>query len=299
MSPKKVAWAPDDGFEEPFWHLTALGIPEVWQVSRGEGVVIAILDGGVDDVLGLRGDRVRHVDHEGHDIAPGDDSNGHGTACASLAASNFKHAMGVAPRADVLSINVAGINGDPLLYKVESGLRFALENADVISCSFVMPQCSQAVLDCVRDAQAAGRVVVGAAGNDASQTSAFPESIPEVISVAALGRDNQPLAGGRFGPFIDIAAPGQDLQVMTSLGVKTWRGATSGAAALVSGVCALMLSAAKKKGLEPAQAGRSLAELIRTTAIDLGMEGPDDTTGAGLIHPPKLLDAVLSQLGVA
>jgi subtilisin family serine protease len=142
-------------------------------------------------------------------------------------------------------------------------------------------------------------VVVGAAGNDESLTSAFPENLPEVLSVAALTRDNMPLPGGRFGAFIDIAAPGQDLKVMTSLGVKSWRGATSGAAALVSGVCALMLSAAKKNGLDPAEVGRSLAELIRTTATDLGEEGPDPNTGAGLINPPMLLEAVLSQLGVA
>jgi subtilisin family serine protease len=299
MSPKKVAWAPGAGFEDPFWHLAALQVAPLWEETRGEGVVVAILDGGVDDVVGLRGARIRHVDHEGREMAPWDDSNGHGTACASLAASSHKHAPGVAPEADILSINVAGVNGEPLLYKVESGLRVALESADVISCSFVMPEVSLAVWDVLREAQALGRVVVGAAGNDETLTSAFPENVPEVISVAALSRELTPLSGGRFGPFVDIAAPGQDLRVSTSYGIKNWRGATSGAAALVSGVCALVLSAARKHGLEPTEVGRSLPELLLSTATDLGEAGRDVTTGAGMINPPKLLEAVLSQLGVS
>jgi subtilisin family serine protease len=299
MGRKRVTWAPSDGFEEPFWHLAALHISELWAVTRGEGVVIAVLDGGVDDVTGLRGERVQHLDHEGNSIAPGDDSQGHGTACASLAASNHKHAPGVAPRAGLLSINVAGMNGHPLLHKVEAGLRVALERADIISCSFVMPEASPLVEEAVREALALGRLVVGAAGNEESLVSAFPENVPEVISVAALSRDKTPLAGGRFGPFIDIAAPGEDLKVITSHGLKSWRGATSGATALVSGVCALVLSAAKKQGLEMAEAGRSLAEHLTATATDLGEEGLDSHTGAGLINPPMLLELVLSQLGVS
>ena len=299
MSSKRVSWAPNTGFEDPFWHLAALRVSQVWETTRGEGVVIAILDGGVDDVAGLRGERIQRVDYRGSEIAPGDDSDGHGTACASLAASSNRHALGVAPRADILSINVAGVSGEPLLYKVESGLRVAIEHADIISCSFVMPEVSRAVADAIQEASALGRVVVGAAGNDESLSSAFPEALPEVISVAALSRDKTPLVGGRFGPFIDIAAPGQDLKVITPYGIKSWLGATSGAAAIVSGVCALILSAAKKIGLEPAEVGRSLGELIQTTATDLVDEGLDPTTGAGLINPPMLLEAVLSQLGVS
>lgn len=296
---RTVTWAPGDGFEEPCWHLAALQVSQLWEVTRGEGVVVAILDGGVDDVTGLRGERIQHLDHGGNPIAPGDDSQGHGTACASLAASNHKHAPGVAPRAGLLSINVAGISGHPLLYKVESGLRVALERADIISCSFVMPEASPRVEEAVREALALGRVVVGAAGNEESLVSAFPENVPEVISVAALSRDRRPLAGGRFGPFIDIAAPGEDLKVITSHGLKSWRGATSGATALVSGVCALVLSAAKKQGLDVAEVGRSLAQHLMTTATDLGEAGLDSQTGAGLINPPMLLELVLSQLGVS
>ncbi len=299
MSPKKVAWAPGGGFEEPFWHLNALQVPALWAESRGKGVVIAILDGGVDDVAGLRGERVQHLDHEGREIAPLDDSNGHGTACASLAASSHKHAPGVAPEARLLSLNVAGVNGEPLLYKVEAALRVAVESADIISCSFVMPEVSLGIWDVLREAQAHGRVVVAAAGNDETVTSAFPENVPEVISVAALSRALAPLSGGRFGPFIDVAAPGQDLRVSTAFGVKNWRGASSGAAALVSGVCALVLSAAKQHGLEPSEVGLLLPELLLSTATDLGELGQDPLTGAGLINPPKLLEAVLSQLGVS
>jgi subtilisin family serine protease len=299
MSPKKVAWAPGAGFEEPFWHLNALQVPDLWAESRGKGVVIAVLDGGVDDVAGLRGERVQHVDHEGQETSPWDASNGHGTACASLAASSHKHAPGVAPEARILSINVAGVNGEPLLYKVESGLHVAIESADIISCSFVMPEVSLPIWDVLREAQDLGRVVVAAAGNDETVTSAFPENVPEVISVAALSRSLKPLAGGRFGPFIDVAAPGQDLRVSTALGIKNWRGATSGAAALVSGVCALVLSAAKQRGLEPSEVGRLLPELLLSTATDLGEPGQDSLTGAGMLNPPKLLEAVLSQLGVS
>ncbi|MFK4596092.1 S8 family serine peptidase [Streptomyces pristinaespiralis] len=98
------------------WHLDAMGAAEIWQISTGKGVEVAVIDTGVDATNGdLRGQVLR-----GKDLAPeekGDeqtDYNGHGTGMAGIIAGTGESgsgdgAFGLAPDATIVPIRIPDV----------------------------------------------------------------------------------------------------------------------------------------------------------------------------------------------
>lgn len=135
------------------WHLkqTTVGgqvvdqhvhAEEAWETSRGEGVVIAVIDDGVDvDHEELAGDgKVVHP----RDVTQGTDNprpkdtnyaENHGTACAGVACAEGAHgASGVAPGARLMPIRLVSNLGSQA--EAEAFAWAADNGADVISCSW-------------------------------------------------------------------------------------------------------------------------------------------------------------------
>ena len=96
------------------WHLPKINAPEAWDSSTGSGVIIAILDSGID---------VSHPDLASR-IVPGynfydnnsniTDTFGHGTMCAGTAAAignNSVGTAGVAWNSQIMPIKVTDVNG--------------------------------------------------------------------------------------------------------------------------------------------------------------------------------------------
>jgi subtilisin family serine protease len=115
-------------------------VVEAWADSRGEGVVVCVIDDGLDVAhteFGSPGKLVapRSVSRpRGDDPRPGDGDN-HGTACAGVAcADGVDKASGVAPGARLMPVRlVSGLGSqdeaDAFVWAVDHG-------ADVISCSW-------------------------------------------------------------------------------------------------------------------------------------------------------------------
>jgi subtilisin family serine protease len=260
------------------WHFSELGIGALHARSRGEGIRVAVLDSGIENPSSTFAS-LRSLTPGGSHAA-NHDTVGHGTVCGSLIASQNPDAPGIAPRVELISIPVV-LGGAAVEGLVRDAFRTALaERCHVISCSFTLPTVEQATQDGMREAANGGAVIVAASGNDPNVFAAFPERTPNVLVVGPHGRNHE-LLPSRFGLFTDVLAPGVDLPVVTSAGSIATFGETSGATAVVAGIVALVLSAARTLGT--ARVGLAIEGLAKSTALMSG--------GARLIDPSRLLHA--------
>lgn len=212
----------------------------------GEGQDIYVLDTGV--FAGHRGfgGRARQIKSfvDGEDNA---DLNGHGTHVAGIAAGK-KH--GVAKKARVLGIKCLGRSGTGAYSGVIRAIYHAVKTAggkpSVISMS-LGGRANKAVNTAVRDAYAAGHVVVVAAGNAGADACDFSPAGQGgkggVITVMASTDLDSKSGFSNTGKCADIFAPGSEITSAWIGGRARTRtiSGTSMAAPHVAGVLALLL----------------------------------------------------------
>ena len=197
------------------WNLNAINAPEAWaQGYTGQGVVVAVVDTGVDlshpELMsqiwvnpgeiagnGIDDDGNGYVDDtNGWDFAGGDnnpdDGNGHGTHVAGTiaAANNGVGATGVAYGTTIMPVAVLGSDGSGSYASVAAGIRYAVdEGAHIINLS-LGGSSSSLVFSAIQYALANNVLVVAASGNDGASTPGYParysSSLSNVISVGGL-----------------------------------------------------------------------------------------------------------------
>lgn len=245
-----------------------------WPASEGESTVIAVIDSGIDldhpdlvDRLWTNGGEIpaNSLDDDGNgyiddvvgwDMVDRDSEpegvHPHGTAVAGVAVASINGVgvAGVAPGASVMALRACGTTqcswsdvGEAIGYATDNG-------ADIINLSLGGFGYSQTLSAAVAYANAAGVVVVAAAGNsgaDNDVTPYYPASFdyPNIVSVAATDRTDSlasfPTGGSHWGrTSVDLAAPGSDILTTAIDGWSSWYG-TSFAAPMVAGVSALIL----------------------------------------------------------
>ncbi|MEU4801575.1 S8 family serine peptidase [Actinosynnema sp. NPDC023587] len=280
---------------EQQWHLGAMGVARAYDWARGDGVVVAVVDSGVDagtpDLAGAL------LPGAGFGSAAGTggtaDENGHGTAMATLIAGRAigGGALGVAPGARILPVSVGSGGGRFTTASVSSGISWAVDNgADVINLSLtseatLTPDLRHAV-DYAFDHDV---VVVAGTGNAGVRHVGAPANIRGVIAVSGTEEGNAVWASSNTGPETVLAAPARGIVTAVPAGVSSTGYAsvdgTSAATALVSGAAALVRSR-----FPDLDAGNVVHRLI-TTAVDLGPAGRDDLTGFGLVDVVAALSA--------
>lgn len=196
------AAATDDPLLRRQYHLRTVRAVDAWEVGRGAGQVIAVLDTGVDHRHpDLDGRLVEGIDLVDRGTRPRD-RNGHGTFVAGIAvaiADNAEGGAGVAPRAKVMPVRVLDDDGMGTSDVVAEGIRWATRRgATVINLSLAdVPgqQRSPASLIttdvelAIRQAALEGVVVVAAAGNDGRRRTPYSEGLPALV-VGATERDD-------------------------------------------------------------------------------------------------------------
>jgi membrane-anchored mycosin MYCP len=272
-------------------------------IADGTGIVVAVLDSGVDATVPPLRDRVL-VGADELDAGDGRrDCVGHGTAVASIIAaapSQGSLFVGLAPRAQILPVRVTeDLGTDPgarsgSVAGLVAALRWAVaRGARVVNLSLVVYQDVPALRDEVADARRHDVVVVAAVGNahtgsdDPDQTP-YPAAYPGVIGVGSIGPDGQRSTNSPVGPFVDLVAPGGAVPALTRDGQLTGFDGSSFAAPFVSATAALIRQ--ERPGLTADQVA---ARIVGTA--DRAPAGPDSTGyGAGILNPYRAVTEELA-----
>ncbi|MEZ5215019.1 MAG: S8 family serine peptidase [Ilumatobacteraceae bacterium] len=290
------------------WAISRIvGADDLWDAGFvGQGVDVAVIDTGITRVTGLDApgkvvdaadvsfdtafEEARYLDAFGHgthmagiiagsDVPAGASGEGCQTCSGDSPYTDFTKFVGIAPEARLVNVKVGAADGSVDVSQVIAGVNWVVEhhadpgmNIRVLNLSFGTDSLQPAEVDplayAVDQAWKAGIVVVAAAGNDGSSTTALsnPASTPSVIAVGASNPngtidtedDSIPAFAqkGNKKRTADVVAPGVSvlsLRVPGSfvdeevdagkVGERFQRGSgSSQAAAIVSGLSALLVS---------------------------------------------------------
>ncbi len=203
---------------------------------------------GIDDDGNGYIDDVHGYDFYNNDGDPFDDY-GHGTHVSgtiAAAGNNNTGVVGVCWGAKIVAIKFLGSTGSGSTAGAIAGVQYAIRvGVRLTSNSWGGGGFSQALLDAINAAGAAGQLFVAAAGNSSANTDqspSYPASYdsPYIISVAATDRNDALAYFSNYGATtVDLAAPGVDiLSTLPGNSYGTLSG-TSMATPHVSGVVAL------------------------------------------------------------
>ncbi|WP_371652980.1 MULTISPECIES: type VII secretion-associated serine protease mycosin [unclassified Streptomyces] len=239
------------------WHLDAMQADEMWKISTGKGITVAVVDTGVDDSLAdLRGQVLPGLNLSSQNGDEHTDYKGHGTAMASLIAGTGKRsagdgAYGLAPGAKILPVRLpkadegSKLTNIPMFVKkLSEGIRYAADHdAKVINVSQGAPEGSDELASAVKYALSKGSLVFASAGNsgDKGNQVEYPAATPGAVGVAAVDKKIEATKESQHGSQIDLAAPGDEMveacgggtQICTSHGTSDATALASASAALI------------------------------------------------------------------
>ena len=212
----------------PTWNLDRLDqhdkdldgqyLPE----GDGSNVDIYIIDTGVRDTHEDLKGRVQYAGYDAIDDLTGTqghgkDCNGHGTHCAGTAAGTK---YGVAKKAEIYNLRALDCGGTGAVSGIVKGIdkivkQYSKSNKGrriVISQSLGVPN-SESLNTAVREATAAGLVMVGAAGNQGEDSCHYsPPSARVGIAVGATDQQDKVVTFSNTGECMDVFAPGKDIK---------------------------------------------------------------------------------------
>lgn len=320
--------------------ITAIGAPRVWTELGidGSGTIVGIMDSGVDGTHPAFADRWRgnfappeecwlDASGIGDTSFPVDrDAGGHGTHVTGILTGLAPgDTIGVAPGARWIAANtiVGGLSildnsvmaslefmadpdGDPT---TNDDVPDVVQNSWGVSEAFVgYSDCDSRWWDAIDNCEAAGVVMVWAAGNEGpynrtlrspadrattplnsfsvgGTSSAFPYTIAEWSSRGPSG------CPGDYRIKPEVVAPGLSIYGAAVGGGYKLLSGTSMAVPHVAGVVALMRQA------DPDLDVASIKEILMNTALDAGDPGEDNSYGHGFIDAYAAVISVLNNVG--
>jgi type VII secretion-associated serine protease mycosin len=271
------------------WHLNKLHIAEAQKLASGQGVIVGVVDSGVD---------AKHVDLAGN-VLPGADLTtatggngwtdlvGHGTGMASLIAGHGHGtgagALGIAPAAKILPVRRQATS-DLDRGEVARGVQWAADHGALVINLSLDAGDTAALRRAVDYALGKDVVVVAGVGLSSAVRIAAPARLPGVVAVSGVDRGGN-IAVSASGPEVAISAPAQEIPRATKGNGYSLGTGTSDATAIVSGVVALIR--AKYPDLDAA----NVINRLISTADDKGPPGRDHGYGFGIVNPVRALTA--------
>ncbi|HWP08348.1 MAG TPA: S8 family serine peptidase [Polyangiaceae bacterium] len=342
FTPNDPYFSTSGSWGQPFddlWALKRINLGAAWDISQGDGVLVAVVDTGLDmthpDIAanvwknpaeiagnGVDDDGNGLVDdvngwNFGDGNADATDLVGHGTHVSGTIAAvgdNGVGVVGVAPHAKVLPVRSFDASGYAAVSTLAQGLVYAAQTgARVINNSWgcIAPCPSNPIVEEAVDvAVALGSTVVFSAGNSDHDLNDYsPQNRPNVIVVGASDPSDLRVGFSNFGA-LDVLAPGsgpydpysydnayQGILSLKSaqcsdvicppelvIGDRYLRQAgTSMAAPHVTGLAALIIAQ------HPEYAPDQVRQVIRQSALDVGVPGYDTDSGHGRVDAAAAL----------
>jgi len=199
------------------------------------------------------------------------DFHGHGTHCSGIASAVTNNNVGVAGvcwNCKIMAVRAGYMTeggwGHLEADDAVEGVIYAADNgADVISMSWGNYSLHYLLKDLMNYAYSKGVVLVAAAGNDDSSLKLYPAALGNVIGVGATDHRDDKASFTNHGSWVDVAAPGVDINsTMFNDTYYTWSG-TSMATPCVAGLVGLILS--KNPGFNQ----KEIMTIIRSTTDDV------------------------------
>jgi subtilisin family serine protease len=303
---------PDPGW----WHLAntgqavtgTLGRPHIdvgavsaWRHADGEGVVIALIDSGVDiehphlrDQLWVnpRGGPDLHGKNlvgDGDELSHGSEADRHGTHVAGILVGAVDEGLGisgVAPGARLMVLRFMDGERGSVSHAIQAVQWATANGADVINASWTTSRPIVALRTALVESGLPVVVAAGNSGRPLEQEPSYPAAwgLPNVISVAAVDhRGGLASFSATSAGIVDVGAPGVAIRSTVPGGGFGLASGTSQAAPIVTGAVALALQ--HQRDLAPDQ----LAEQVRRSVRPLAAVA--ETRAGGIVRAPGLLDA--------
>ncbi len=247
--------------------------PQLWR-NPGEIPGNGIDDDGngyVDDVFGIDATRDRGDPH---------DDDGHGTHVAGIigaAANGGGPVVGTAWQVRLMALKFLNASGVGFTSDAIQCVDYAVaKGARILNLSWGGDGYSRALHEALRAADAAGALIVAAAGNSRlhldGEGPVYPVGydLPRLVGVAAHDRTGVLASFSNFGPAVALAAPGVDIlsTFNRSDNDAHLASGTSAAAPFVSGVAALVLARFPGIGTDDLR-----DRLVRTVAPEAMLRG--------------------------
>lgn len=285
----------NDGRSSADYHdqafLERLEAEAAHSIARGNGVLVATIDTGVDmnhpdlssriasngyDFVsddGIPEDEADGIDQDQDGMI--DEAAGHGTHVSGLVLLG-------APEARILPVRVLDDEGWGNSFMLAQGILFAAEqDADVINMSLGMTGNQPQVERAIHWAAERGAVLVASAGNGGHNApNHYPAGSLDVIAVAATDSEDHVAQFSNYGQHIDMSAPGVGiLSTYLNGGYAVWSG-TSMAAPLCSAGLALIIS------FDPGAPREKVTKLLRSGADEIASLNPQyaGMIGAGRVN---------------
>jgi type VII secretion-associated serine protease mycosin len=280
-----------DQVRDDQWALQSFDAESVWEVTRGKGQTVAVIDVGMN---------VEHRDLV-NNVVPGKDfidggapappkGEDHGTAMAGLIAGhghgpgNSDGVIGLAPAAKILPIRDRGWRKGGFA----ASIKYAVDRgASVINISQAgeLPDDEEEEAEAVAYALKRNVVVVAGTGNE-SKSVEYPAAHPGVVAVSGIKQDGSLWEKSNYGKETLLSAPADKIVApggAGSAGKYILGSGTSDATAYVSASVALLR--AKFPELTAGQIVNRLSETAELPPSEKGGKVPDERYGYGAIRP--------------
>lgn len=196
----------------------------------------------------------------------------HTTAVASIVAA-------IAPNAKIIPVAVLGQSGAGFEETIAKGIEYAVENdARVIIMPFGSSYSGE-LAPIYKKHTGKNILFIASAGVRGSEEETYPAAFPNVLAIATTNDQDEKAPFSSYGGWVDLAAPGVNIQVLNEEGKLIRMSGGSFSTAITGGIATLVL------GVRPELMAREITDILKQSSIELRDKNPSvgDLLGSGRI----------------